>query len=76
MALHELLPAIYAEAQYRKECADADTFCAPMAHFSTWLNQRRWEQQFPEVTPAAGGKKKLTQAQKDHYDDSVEDVQA
>lgn len=48
-ALDALLPAIDAETRYRQDCGRADVFCAPVANFSTWLYNRRWLQEFPDV---------------------------
>lgn len=41
--------AINKEAEYRQKCAENDVFVPPWKHFSTWLNQKCWTQEFPEV---------------------------
>jgi hypothetical protein len=47
--LPTLLPAINREKAYHDQCAAAGTFCAPWKNLSTWINQRCFEEEFPEV---------------------------
>lgn len=49
-AVHQLLSAVNRLDEYRERCIEAGEFCAGWPHFSTWLNQRRWEDEYPEVT--------------------------
>ncbi len=48
-ALNELLPAIQAEGRWRDETSSTGQRPPDMTHFRTWLNQRRWTQELPEV---------------------------
>lgn len=46
-ALPLLYPAIEAEIAHKQALVDAKRFCPEWAHFATWINQRRWTQEFP-----------------------------
>jgi len=46
----ELLePAILREMNYKRMLRSQKVFCPEWPHFRTWLNQRRWEQEFPQI---------------------------
>lgn len=55
-ALPLLMPALEKEKAWRQRCADAGAWCQPWAMLSTWLNQRRWEQELAD--PCAPAVKK------------------
>ena len=44
----QLLPAILHEVEWRARGLSVGAFVPQWAHFSTWINQRRWEQELPE----------------------------
>lgn len=46
-----LMPALMREMAHREECARVGAFVPEWANLSTWLNQRRWTQEFE--TPRA-----------------------
>jgi hypothetical protein len=60
-----LLPALQKEIDYRNKLAQTKKFVPPWKHLSTWINQKCWEQEFPQIigqtsqliTPAKGLKK-------------------
>lgn len=43
-----LMPALEKLIRWRERCMQSKSFCPQWAHLSTWLNQRRWEDEFPE----------------------------
>ena len=43
-----LMPALDKEKAWRQRCADIGAFCPEGAMLSTWINQRRWEQELAE----------------------------
>ena len=43
-----LMPALERLIRWRERCMQSKSFCPQWAHLSTWLNQRRWEDEFPE----------------------------
>ena len=47
-ALPLLMPALEKERAWRQRCADIGAFCPEWAMLSTWINQRRWEQELAE----------------------------
>ena len=47
-AIPLLMPALDKEKAWRRRCADAGAWCQPWAMLSTWINQRRWEQELAE----------------------------
>ena len=47
-----LMPAIQKEDEYRRKCAELDIFVAPRKLLKTWLNQKCWTQEFPNVKSA------------------------
>ena len=55
-ALPLLMPALEKEKAWRRRCADIGAFCPEWAMLSTWLNQRRWEQELAD--PCAPAVKK------------------
>lgn len=46
-----LLPALYRESEYKAHLKAENKFCPPWANFSTWVNQRRFEQEFDIPSP-------------------------
>lgn len=46
-----LLPALYRESEYKVHLKAENKFCPPWANFQTWMNQRRFEQEFDIPTP-------------------------
>lgn len=42
-----LLPALLTEKQHKEDCAKSGAFCPGWANLTTWINQRRWTQEFP-----------------------------
>ena len=53
--LELLEPAIHREIIHRDNLNSSNAFCPEWANFQTWINQRRWEQEFPHVeTPKSG----------------------
>ena len=49
--VHLLLPALENEKQHRDSCERQKEFIPPWAMMSTWINQKRWEQEFnPPIT--------------------------
>lgn len=42
----QLLPALQRESEYKFHLKKTNQFCPPWPNFSTWMNQRRWEQEF------------------------------
>lgn len=55
-AIPLLMPALDKEKAWRRRCADIGAFCPEWAMLSTWLNQRRWEQELAD--PCAPAVKK------------------
>jgi len=47
-----LLPAIQAEIKYHNDSKINEVFVPEYANLSTWINQRRWETEFPN--PSTG----------------------
>lgn len=47
-AIPLLMPALDKEKAWRQRCADIGAFCPEWAMLSTWINQRRWEQELAE----------------------------
>jgi len=41
-----LMPALLREKAHKEECARVGAFCPPWANLATWINQRRWTQEF------------------------------
>jgi hypothetical protein len=51
-----LLPAIERGKAYREGCASVNAFCANWPHFSTWINQSRWTEEYGAIpAPKASG---------------------
>ena len=49
-----LMPALLREKAHKEECARVGAFCPQWANLSTWINQRRWTQEFTApVAPQA-----------------------
>lgn len=46
-----LLPALHRESEYKLSLKERKEFCPPWANFQTWMNQRRFEQEFDIPTP-------------------------
>lgn len=46
-----LMPALLREKAHKAECARVGAFCPEWAHLSTWINQRRWTQEFERPVP-------------------------
>ena len=46
--LPSLMPSLEREKEWRRRCADIGAFCPEWAMLSTWINQRRWEQELAE----------------------------
>lgn len=44
-----LLPAIEKEITHKHFLNQKGSFCPEWPHFSTWINQRRWEQEFEQI---------------------------
>lgn len=44
-----LLPALKREKQYKDNLMKSGKFCPQWKHLSTWINQKSWEQEFPNV---------------------------
>lgn len=51
--VHLLLPALEKEKQYRTRSEELKTFTPPWKNLFTWINQKCWEQEFPEIKPTA-----------------------
>jgi hypothetical protein len=51
-----LLPALISEKQHREELSKVGQFVPQWKNLSTWINQKCWEQEFPEVKKEPGGK--------------------
>ncbi|MGV8095985.1 MAG: Lin1244/Lin1753 domain-containing protein [Mangrovibacterium sp.] len=49
-----LLPALNKEKEHRYQLARNKQFAPEWKNLSTWINQRCWEQEFPEVKPVNG----------------------
>lgn len=47
--VHLLLPALVKEKQYKESLKQAGQLVPQWKNLSTWLNQRCWEQEFPEL---------------------------
>jgi hypothetical protein len=63
-----ILKAIEAEESIRNARERAKIWMAPWAHFSTWINQRRWEQEFeapPKIIPNSQLQYKTAQSQEE-----------
>lgn len=58
-----LYTSIQAEIVHKEKLVAAGQFCPEWPHFSTWLNQRRWEQEFPEVVDRAAEAEKSRKAE-------------
>lgn len=41
-----LMPALFREKAHKEECVRVGAFCPPWANLATWINQRRWTQEF------------------------------
>lgn len=59
-ALPKLLPAMESEIAWRRVAKEVGEFCPGWPHLSTWINQRRWEQELKPIsnennTTANGG---------------------
>lgn len=52
-ALPLLMPALEKERAWRQRCADVGAFCPEWPMMSTWINQRRWEQELSDPAPQA-----------------------
>lgn len=52
-ALPLLMPALEKEKAWRRRCADIGAFCPEWTMLSTWINQRRWEQELAEPSAPA-----------------------
>src|SRR5574344_1060894 len=51
--LPSLMPALEIEKEWRKRCTDVGAFCPEWTMLSTWINQRRWEQELAEPSAPA-----------------------
>ena len=51
--LPSLMPSLEREKEWRRRCADIGAFCPEWAMLSTWINQRRWEQELAEPSAPA-----------------------
>lgn len=49
-----LIPAIEAEKAHKAALRASGKFCPDWAHFQTWINQNRWEQELPKVEATDG----------------------
>src|SRR5574344_1313103 len=47
------MPALEIEKEWRKRCTDVGAFCPEWTMLSTWINQRRWEQELAEPSAPA-----------------------
>lgn len=56
IVLSELMPALERELDWRLEMRHRGGFVPEWKHLQTWLNQRCWEDEQPQIT---GGKKTL-----------------
>lgn len=54
-----LMPALLREKAHKEECARVGAFCPPWANLATWINQRRWTQEFE--TPCAPQARKTSE---------------
>lgn len=54
----KLSPAIQNEIDHKRDLAAKGQFVAAWAHFRTWVNQRRWEQELGASGPIGGGNAK------------------
>lgn len=46
--IEQLLPALQREIAYHKRCQLENKFCPEYQHLRTWINNRSWENVFPE----------------------------
>ncbi len=44
-----LMPALNKEIRYKEQQKTAGIFCAAWPHLQTWINQKRWETEFPII---------------------------
>ena len=51
-----LMPALLLEIQYRDALKLQNAFVPEWKNLSTWLNQKCWTQELPEVTPKSNGR--------------------
>ena len=51
--LPSLMPSLEREKEWRRRCADIGAFCPEWTMLSTWINQRRWEQELAEPSAPA-----------------------
>lgn len=49
-----LIPAVEAQIEYRKKCEAAGKFYPEWKHLKTWINNRCWEDELPEIKPTEG----------------------
>ena len=54
-----LMPALLREKAHKEECSRVGAFCPPWANLATWINQRRWTQEFE--TPCAPQARKTSE---------------
>lgn len=47
--VHLLLPSFNRELMHRKRLEERNEFVPPFANLSTWINQKRWTQEFEQV---------------------------
>jgi hypothetical protein len=47
--VHLLIPALNKEKQHRESLSKAGQFVPQWKNLSTWINQKCWEQEFPDV---------------------------
>lgn len=56
----KLLPAIKRLEEYKNFLKTNNTFCPEYPLFSTWLNQKRWTEEFPKLERKPNGKKSVS----------------
>lgn len=76
----KLLPAVELEKEWHKKCDDVGAWHQPWAMLTTWIRQRRWEQEFTEpVAPPASKRaqpKTFAQIEEEEREQSYRDAQA
>jgi len=76
----KLLPAVESEKAWHKKCDDVGAWHQPWAMLTTWIRQRRWEQEFTEpVAPPASKRaqpKTFAQIEEEEREQSYRDAEA
>lgn len=76
----KLLPAVELEKEWHKKCDDVGAWHQPWAMLTTWIRQRRWEQEFTEpVAPPVSKRaqpKTFAQIEEEEREQSYRDAQA